>query len=66
VRGRSVDRESPRIKDNAEAQRSRRFAEKAGDIPHPGYFAKRGWKLLKTKNGSSKKRAKSVKEAVSL
>jgi hypothetical protein len=33
--------------------------------PHPGCFAKRGWKLLKTKDGRLKKRGKSVKEAAS-
>jgi hypothetical protein len=33
------------------------------DPPHPGCFAKRGCKLLKTKDGSAEKSAKSDKEA---
>jgi hypothetical protein len=34
--------------------------------PHPGCFAKRVCKLLKTKDGSRKKSAKRVKESANL
>jgi hypothetical protein len=32
-------------------------------IPHPRYFGKRVWKLLKTKDGNRKKSAKREKES---
>jgi hypothetical protein len=38
---------------------------RARGYPTPRYFAKRGWKLLKTKEGSLKKRGKSAEEAAS-
>ncbi len=34
----------------------------SGKAPHPGCFVKRGCKLLKTKDGSRKKRAKRLQE----
>jgi hypothetical protein len=47
-------------------RRERRVSQKARGYPTPRYFAKRGWKLLKTKGGRLKKRGKSVKEAANL
>jgi hypothetical protein len=34
-----------------------------GGPPHPGYFGKRGCKLLKTNDRKAKKRGKRAKEA---
>ena len=44
--------------------RSRRFEEAGfqGGTPYPPVFAKRGCKLLKTNNATSKKRGKRVEE----
>jgi hypothetical protein len=36
--------------------------QRCGGIPTPGYFAKRGCKLLIIKGGGSKKRAKRLQE----
>jgi hypothetical protein len=35
-------------------------------VPHPGYFGKRGCKLLKTKGGRAEKRAKRVTRGCNL
>ena len=44
----------------------RAVTRELGETPtHPRYFGKRGWKLLKTKNGDRKKRGKRFQEAAS-
>jgi hypothetical protein len=69
---RSFSKQSSSEKSNSEdyenkEEANRRFAGVCvrKRLPHPGCFAKRGCKLLKTNDGSCKKRGKRLQEAAS-